>query len=80
MDREEVSSSVLSSVGYDPANQLLEVELQDGKIYQYTDIPAATYGFGKNVGSTPDRVVLYGNFRSKSDFFRLMTADFLGRC
>jgi hypothetical protein len=43
MDREEVSSSLLSSVGYDPADQLLEVELQDGKIYQYTDVSAETY-------------------------------------
>jgi hypothetical protein len=43
MDREEVSSSLLSSVGYNPDNQLLEVELQDGKIYQYTDVPAETY-------------------------------------
>lgn len=43
MDRESVSSSLLSSVGYDPAEQLLEIELNDGKIYQYTDVPAETY-------------------------------------
>jgi hypothetical protein len=43
MDRESVSSSLLRSVGYDPDQQLLEVELQDGKIYQYTDIPEQTY-------------------------------------
>jgi hypothetical protein len=35
--------SLLRSVGYDPDQQLLEVELQDGKIYQYTDIPEQTY-------------------------------------
>jgi hypothetical protein len=43
MDRESVSSSLLSSVGYDPERQRLEIELQDGKIYQYTDVPAETY-------------------------------------
>jgi hypothetical protein len=43
MDREQVSSSLLRSVGYDPDQQLLEVELQDGKIYRYTDVPEQTY-------------------------------------
>ena len=43
MNRESVSSSLLTSVGYDPDEQLLEVELQDGKIYQYRDIPEETY-------------------------------------
>lgn len=43
MDREPVSSSLLTSVGYDPDRQLLEVELQDGKLYQYTDVPEQTY-------------------------------------
>ena len=43
MDRVPVSSSLLASVGYDPTEQVLEVELQDGKIYQYRDVPEATY-------------------------------------
>jgi len=43
MDREQVSSSLLESVGYDPDDQILEVELQDGKIYQYRDVPEQTY-------------------------------------
>lgn len=43
MDRESVSSSLLNSVGYDPDEQVLEVELQDGNIYQYTDVPEETY-------------------------------------
>jgi hypothetical protein len=43
MDREPVSSSLVSSVGYDPDERLLEVELTDGKVYQYTDVPEATY-------------------------------------
>lgn len=43
MDREPVSSSLLNSVGYDPDEQILEVELQDGKVYQYIDVPEETY-------------------------------------
>lgn len=43
MEREKVSSSLVRSVGYDPDEQLLEVELQDGKIYQYRDVPEETY-------------------------------------
>lgn len=43
MDRDPVSSSLLASVGYDPDDQVLEVELQDGKVYQYSDIPEETY-------------------------------------
>ena len=43
VDREPVSSSLLRSVGYDPDQQLLEIELQDGNIYQYTDVPEQTY-------------------------------------
>lgn len=43
MDRDSVSSSLLASVGYDSDEQVLEVELQDGKVYQYVDIPEETY-------------------------------------
>jgi hypothetical protein len=43
MDRNSVSSSLLASVGYDSDEQVLEVELQDGKVYQYMDIPEETY-------------------------------------
>jgi hypothetical protein len=43
MDREQVSSSLLRSVGYDSDQQLLEIELQDGKIYRYADVPEQTY-------------------------------------
>lgn len=43
MNRESVSSSLLTSVGYDSDEQLLEVALQDGKIYQYRDVPGETY-------------------------------------
>ena len=39
MYREPVSSSHLSSVGYDPASLTLEIEFKDGSVYQYFDVP-----------------------------------------
>jgi hypothetical protein len=38
MNRQLVSSSNLLSVGYDPASQTLEVEFQDGSVYQYYNV------------------------------------------
>lgn len=39
MDREPVSSSNLSSVGYDPASETLEIEFNNGRVYQYYNVP-----------------------------------------
>lgn len=39
MQRENVSSSNLASVGYDEENQILEIEFNHGGIYQYFDVP-----------------------------------------
>lgn len=43
MGRNHVTSSLVTSVGYDSDEELLEVELQDGKVYQYRDVPEETY-------------------------------------
>jgi hypothetical protein len=40
MDRVNVSSSNLSSIGYDEVSSLLEVEFNSGLIYHYYDVPA----------------------------------------
>lgn len=39
MNRVPVSSSNLSSVGYDESNQVLEIEFNGGRVYQYFDVP-----------------------------------------
>ncbi|MFU0507489.1 KTSC domain-containing protein [Pseudaminobacter sp. NGMCC 1.201702] len=39
MDREPVSSSNLASVGYDPASEILEIEFNNGRVYQYYNFP-----------------------------------------
>jgi len=39
MERTSVSSSNLSSVGYDPESLTLEIEFNHGGIYQYYEVP-----------------------------------------
>lgn len=39
MERESVTSSNISSVGYDAESQTLEIEFINGGIYQYFDVP-----------------------------------------
>lgn len=43
MDRTPVSSSNLSSVGYDASNRILEIEFNSGRIYQYSNVPEDIY-------------------------------------
>jgi hypothetical protein len=41
MTRTPVTSSMLKSIGHDPATNTLEVEYHDGKIYQHAGVTAA---------------------------------------
>jgi len=43
MKRDHVDSSNLASIGYDPSNQILEIEFNHGGIYQYSDVPLEVY-------------------------------------
>ena len=40
MNRNQVASSNIRSIGYDSATQTLEVEFQSGWVYQYYGVPA----------------------------------------
>lgn len=51
MNRISVSSSNISSIGYDPESQTLEIEFNDGSIYQYNDVPQLIYESLMNAGS-----------------------------
>ena len=51
MDRELVASSNISSAGYDEAAETLEVEFNNGTIYQYYNVPAAMYEQFRQAGS-----------------------------
>jgi len=43
MNRTPVSSSSLTSVGYDIENMILEIEFHSGGIYQYFNVPESKY-------------------------------------
>lgn len=43
MDRIPISSSVITSVGYDDRALVLEVEFVSGRIYRYFDVPRARF-------------------------------------
>ena len=39
MQRTEVKSSAIKSIGYDAAQNILEIEFKGGGVYQYSDFP-----------------------------------------
>ncbi|HYN19450.1 MAG TPA: KTSC domain-containing protein [Thermoanaerobaculia bacterium] len=43
MRRKPVSSSAVSSVGYDPKSKTLEVEFDSGVVYDYHEVPPTVY-------------------------------------
>lgn len=43
MERKKVSSDKIRSIGYDPGNQVLEVEFSDGRVVQYARVPAEVH-------------------------------------
>ena len=43
MQRTTVSSSNLASVGYDATTETLEIEFQNGAVYQYFSVPVQAY-------------------------------------
>jgi hypothetical protein len=42
MRRKPVTSSMMRSVGYDPARSILEIEFRTGETYDYFAVPAST--------------------------------------
>jgi len=43
MERQSVESSNLASIGYDAENEVLEIEFNNGGVYQYFDVPENVY-------------------------------------
>ncbi|HEX3661367.1 MAG TPA: KTSC domain-containing protein [Acidobacteriaceae bacterium] len=44
MERISVNSSNIASVGYDADSQTLEIEFNNGGVYQYSGVPQEIYG------------------------------------
>ena len=64
MNRTPVSSSALTSVGYDPATLTLETELSSGAVYQYFDVPESVFAELMNAQSLGQ----YYNQRIRNDY------------
>lgn len=43
MRRQPIESSAISSVGYDPRSEVLEVEFSSGAVYDYFGVPPGIY-------------------------------------
>ena len=43
MERQSVKSRILRSVGYDDSIRALEIEFQNGLVYQFLDVPPKVY-------------------------------------
>jgi hypothetical protein len=43
MFRQTISSTELRSAGYEEEHRLLEVEFQNGRVYQYYQVPPTVY-------------------------------------
>ena len=51
MEREQVSSSNLKSIGYVINTSILEVEFKNGRVYQYFNVPINVYNAFINASS-----------------------------
>lgn len=65
MKRLEVISSNVASVGYDPEQQVMEVEFKNGGVYQYFDVPETVYLQVVNSGSVGGALnaIVKGSYR-----------------
>lgn len=43
MERKSVKSSQINSIGYDPNSRILEIEFNNGKVYQYAPVTASCH-------------------------------------
>lgn len=66
MQRTPVQSSNLKSIGYDPNAKQLEVEFQNGKVWQYADVTAETHADllkQKSIGSAFNSTIVKGGYK-----------------
>lgn len=69
MNRTPVTSSNVASIGFDDSSLTLEVEFNDGSVYQYFDVPEALYQEFMNASSKGK--FLHDNIRHSFRYSRL---------
>lgn len=68
MERESVKSSNLASVGYDSDSKTLEIEFNNGGLYQYFSVPESIYNglmAASSKGSYFDQYIKKGSYSYK---------------
>ena len=69
MDRENVDSSNVESIGYDPVSETLEVEFKKTGVYQYYNVPESVY---TNFMDAPSKgVFLNANIKNSYPYSRV---------
>jgi len=69
MDKERVESSNISSIGYDPDSETLEIEFSNGSIYQYYGVPENLYN--KIMGASSKGQFLHQYIKNQYPYSRV---------
>jgi hypothetical protein len=69
VERTPVSSSNIRSIGYDEDCQVLEIEFNDGSIYQYSGVPSSEYDGMMSADSKGK--YLHANIKNRYSFVKL---------
>lgn len=69
MERTSVTSSNISAIGYDSDNQILEIEFNNGSVYQYSGVPE--YEFEGIMNAASKGTYLNSNIKNKYPFSKL---------
>ncbi|WP_186210862.1 KTSC domain-containing protein [Burkholderia gladioli] len=69
MERTPVSSSNISSIGYDVENQILEIEFHGGSVYSYSGVPPSEYEGVMNADSKGK--YFHANIKNRYSFMKL---------
>lgn len=59
MEREQVESSQIKSIGYEPQNYALEIEFKGGSVYRYDNVPGDQY---QGLMSAESKGTYFGKF------------------
>ena len=69
MERTPVSSSDIASIGYDEDSQILEIEFNNGSVYQYSSVPTGEHDGIMNAGSKGK--YFHANIKNRYSFVKL---------
>jgi len=70
MDRKNVVSSNIRSIGYDPKSMVLEVEFHNGSIYHYFGVPESL--FTQLMNASSHGTFLAQNIKNRFSYKRIL--------